>query len=69
MYWLHKFEDEQQMNVFKIFDKFFNPERKCRYYNKCDFKSEQSYTCNHSGGPYCGRWKTGRIKRECLVVA
>jgi len=32
--------------------------RKCEFAEACELYRADSYTCNHGGGPYCGRWRT-----------
>ena len=31
--------------------------RRCEFAGVCELYRADSYTCNHGGGPYCGRWR------------
>jgi len=40
---------------------------RCEFFNECGEVS--SYTCNHGGGSYCGKWKDkkyGPVKEALL---
>ena len=35
---------------------------KCKYYKNCRDYRESSYTCNHGGGGYCGKYREQEMR-------
>lgn len=37
---------------------------KCKFWKQCNLYYPDSFTCEHGGGPYCGRWRLLNAKEE-----
>jgi hypothetical protein len=47
--------------------------RECKFKEKCSLYANTSFTCNHNGGSYCGRYRklnqdSAKSRREIFVV-
>ncbi len=54
-----------------LFDEIANHKSKCKFTDSCDFYSSESYTCTHTGGSYCGKFRKldrGKQKKVVLVT-
>jgi hypothetical protein len=47
------------VNTVKIhlFSEIVEPKTKCKFTSSCDLYSSASYTCTHTGGDYCGKYR------------
>ncbi len=47
------------MKIFnpKDLPSFLLPEKQCKFNRSCNFYSYSSYTCTHTGGEYCGKYR------------
>jgi len=52
-----------------FFDDVVDNQSKCKFIDSCDLYSSDSYTCTHTGGSYCGKFrKLSRGKEKVVVV-
>ena len=59
--------------VLKIlfFDDIVTHQAKCKFTDSCNFYTSKSYTCTHTGGNYCGKFRKlsrGKKGKVALVT-
>jgi len=45
-----------EKTTYRVYSSVFR-ETKCKFKDKCSLYSTNSYTCIHTGGNYCGRYR------------
>ncbi len=47
-----------------LFSSLINRKAKCKFTRSCSLYSNASYTCTHTGGNYCGKYRKLRLDAE-----